>query len=378
MNSMERSLRSWFVDNGRSLPWRTARTPYRVWVSEIMLQQTQAATVIPYYRSFLRKYRSVKRLAESPREEVLRAWEGLGYYRRARQLHEAARRIRSDMSGRLPRNVAEWMALPGIGRYTAHAILSFAQGDRLPILEANTRRLYCRLLGLEGDPRSAMVERQLWSFAESILPRRRCADWNDALIDLGALCCVPTNPHCGDCPWRLHCRAAEQNIQHRCGRPVKRPAVTHCTEAALVIRSNDQLLLMQRGDTERWSGLWDFLRTPPEVAADALTGGISPAARRNIRKLLAHHALNARRIDYWTTIEYSVTRYRVTLHAIQIDAAGARAANGRSHSSRWVDRDELASLPLTRPARRLAKRAIEEFSMRTCSTVPPDDGGSIE
>ena len=352
---MEQRLRDWYAEHGRVLPWRRRRSLYRVWVSEIMLQQTQAATVGPYFHRFLRRFPSVKRLAEAPIETVLRAWEGLGYYRRARQLHQAARQIRAERGGRLPRTVDDWTALPGVGRYTAHAILSFALDERLPILEANTRRLYCRLLGLSGDGRSAAAERQLWDFAWQLLPPSDIADWNDALIDLGATRCLPSRPACDECPWRTFCLAARHGTQADCGRSAMRPAVTEQTEAALVVTCGDRLFLQQRGGDERWSGLWDFPRLPADASPSTTPLSLDSTMHRHIDRYLRGFGIRPRQVDYWTTIRYTITRYRVTLHAVRVEARSLPTRR-RSPPARWFDATALESLPLTRPARRLVRQ----------------------
>src|SRR5690606_10067608 len=186
--------------HGRELPWNDQRDAYRVWVSEIMLQQTTVTAVKPYYERFLARFPDVQALAAASEDEVLRLWEGLGYYSRGRNLRKAAQAIVADHAGRLPADAVELARLPGIGRYTAGAIASFAYGLPEPIVEANTLRLYCRLMGYEGDPRSTAGQRQLWSFAEKILPRKSPGEFNQALMDLGATLCMPVNPNCEACP----------------------------------------------------------------------------------------------------------------------------------------------------------------------------------
>ena len=186
-----RALLRWFTAHARPLPWRPSPGLYETWISEVMLQQTQVATVIPYYVRFLQRFPDVEALAAAQEQELLRFWEGLGYYRRARQLHAAAQQILADHAGRMPTDFAAWRSLPGIGRYTAGAILSIALDQRLPILEANTVRLLARLAALEADPSSRHSQDRLWSLAESLVPPRRCGDFNQALMELGSTVCTP-------------------------------------------------------------------------------------------------------------------------------------------------------------------------------------------
>ena len=200
LRSFRRRLLAWFDQNARVLPWRRSRDPYAVWLSEIMLQQTQVATVIGYFDRFLARFPTIEALARADEHEVLRLWEGLGYYRRARQLHRAARIIVAEHGGRFPRDPSIVRRLPGIGRYTAGAILSIAFDAREPILEANTLRLLSRLLCYDGDPRSPDGQRLLWAMAEALLPRRGSGRLNQALMELGSEVCTARSPRCEQCP----------------------------------------------------------------------------------------------------------------------------------------------------------------------------------
>src|SRR5262249_26065537 len=197
---LPRRLRAWFDRHRRDLPWRRDRDPYRVWVSEVMLQQTTVAAVGPYFERFLAAFPSLADLAAADEQDVLRLWEGLGYYRRPRHLHAAPRRLVSEHGGTLPDDPAVWRDLPGVGRYILGAVLSQAFDRRLPIVEANSLRVLCRLFGYAGDPRSGEGQRWLWETAETVLPAERVGDFNQALMGLGALGCTPAAPPCGRCP----------------------------------------------------------------------------------------------------------------------------------------------------------------------------------
>jgi len=270
-SGFRRRLLGWFARNKRDLPWRRTKDPYAVWLSEIMLQQTQAPTVVRYFERFLAVFPTLQSLAQAELAEVLRLWEGLGYYRRAMQLHEAARKIVRDFGGRFPQTLEELLQLPGIGRYTAGAILSIAFDQRQPILEANTTRLWARLLAYSEPADSAAAQRLFWQMAEWILPRRQVGRLNQALMELGSTVCLPHKPRCGECPVSRFCLARQQGLPETIPRQRAKPAVEFYQEAALIVRRNDQVLLRRIPEGQRWAGLWDFPRfpLPPELAQQA-------------------------------------------------------------------------------------------------------------
>ena len=244
--SLQRRLLSWFRKNARPLPWRADRDPYRIWISEVMLQQTQVATVIPYFERFLMRFPTLAALAQSDEQEVLRFWEGLGYYRRARVLWRAAKILHENHHVTIPDDPDLVRSLPGFGRYTANAVLSQAFDRRLPIVEANSRRVLCRLFGVEQAPKESAVQELLWQHAESLLPNKGVGDFNQALMELGALVCTPANPSCGDCPLAGVCRANLQGRQDQIPLRAKPVAVTQIEEVAVIVRKKDRLLLVQR------------------------------------------------------------------------------------------------------------------------------------
>ena len=231
LRRLRSGLTRWYARNARDLPWRRTGDAYSIWISEIMLQQTTVATVIPYFERFLKSFPTIGKLARAAEDEVLRHWEGLGYYSRARNIHKTARQLAAEQGGRFPESVEELVQLPGIGRYTAGAIASFAFDVRAPIVEANTLRLYCRLLGYDGDPRSTAGQRLLWEFAERILPRSHAGRFNQALMELGGTLCTPSEPDCETCPVRSCCTAFAQGRQAEIPVRARRPEVTAVTEA---------------------------------------------------------------------------------------------------------------------------------------------------
>ena len=354
ITKMRRALLRWYGRHGRELPWRHDSDPYRVWVREIMLQQTTVSAVKPYLERFLTAFPGVEALAAADEADVLRLWEGLGYYSRARNLHRAARAIVAEHGGRLPECVADLQALPGIGRYTAGAIASFAYGRHAPIVEANTLRLYSRLLAYADDPRSPDGQVALWSFAAEILPRTRPGRFNQALMDLGATVCTPVDPQCDDCPLRLHCGACRAGLQGEIPLPKPRAAVTELTEAAVIIQKRGRYLLRQRPDGEWWAGLWDFPRIaiPPSETADDLD---LPQLQCRLQTGLADSlGVSASVGGMLTELRHSVTRYRIRLLCFEATWGGGRLAGGAGFE--WVTRADLADRPLSAPARRLVSR----------------------
>src|SRR5262249_22014309 len=210
---LRKQLLAWFARRKRPFPWRNDRDAYRIWVSEVMLQQTQAATVVPYFERFMAAFPRVAALAAGDEQDVLRLWEGLGYYTRARNLHRAAKQIMTIHKGQFPRDPEVAVTLPGLGRYMVGAILSQAYGSRLPILEANSQRVSCRLIAVRTDPTRSPTRGQLWQLAEALLPRTRVGDFNQALMELGAVVCTATRAKCEECPLRKDCASAHLGIQ---------------------------------------------------------------------------------------------------------------------------------------------------------------------
>jgi A/G-specific adenine glycosylase len=357
--ALRRGLFAWYSREGRDLPWKAERDPYRVWIREVMLQQTTVAAVIPYYERFLQRFPNVAALAAANLQDVLGLWEGLGYYSRGRNLHRAACTVVNEHNGRFPESAASLQQLSGIGRYTAGAIASFAFDQREPILEANTLRLYCRLLGFDGDPRSAAGQQRLWSFAESLLPRSNVSTFNQALMDLGATVCTPVNPQCEACPLRARCRAFLSQRQHEIPRPKNPPQVTIVHEAAFAIFEDGRWLLRQRQAGERWEGLWDFprfdLEGPPAVTSTSRPG--DSEIERLLIQLARETGIEAAGVGALPQASYTVTRFRI--HAARI--IGRRLGGTWIHPApmQWVAAEEFGSLPLTRSSRQLADDLVD-------------------
>jgi len=342
--AFRRRLLRWYRGAARTLPWRTTRDAYRIWVSEVMLQQTTVAAVLPYFARFIRRFPTLRDLSRAPLDHVLRHWEGLGYYRRARALHAAARLVEDQHKGRIPRDPAELQKLPGIGRYTAGAIASFAFDRAAPIVEANTRRLYARLLGYAGNPCTTAGQRALWQFAAALLPRKGAGLVNQALMELGATVCLADKPGCQICPVARHCAALAMGRQHQIPRQATKPPAEVIAEVCVALHRNGKLLLVRRPEGGRWAGLWDFPRF-------ALPAGQSPTARAvlALREQCGVAADDARHVG---SIKHVVTRFRITLHCVTAQWRAGTPRGTAEHA--WVDPGGLEPWPMPVSARRFA------------------------
>lgn len=275
-------IAAWQRRAGRhGLPWQRTRDPYRIWLSEIMLQQTQAATVVPYYERFLALFPTVVDLADAPQDAVLRAWAGLGYYARARNLHRCAQVLRDEHGGRFPATAAELARLPGIGPSTAAAVAAFAYGERAPILDGNVRRVLARYFAVEGDPAAARTVRRLWEHARALIDAAPAgldmAAYTQGQMDLGATICTRTRPDCARCPLAPDCQARIRNRQDELPTPRARRAqpLRHCW--MLIAECDGRVLLERRPDTGIWGGLWTLPQFEDAAALEAACAGLAAA-----------------------------------------------------------------------------------------------------
>lgn len=379
-----RALRKWYAQHGRELPWRSSREAYCIWISEIMLQQTTVAAVTPYFERFLTRFPTVTELAAADEHDVLKLWEGLGYYSRARNLHKASRVIVEEFDGEFPEDVTTLQQLPGVGRYTAGAIASIAYDVAAPIVEANTLRLYCRLLGYAEDPKKSAGQKTLWAFAEQLVPARNAGDFNAALMDLGATVCRPTQPDCAACPVSRCCRAFAAGTQDTIPLAGKRKVLTDITDVSVAIRHRGQYLLRQRTTTERWAGLWDFPRytlTDAEAVDIVVPGGKRKNTAGNRASLFESKVLPAtaatrlqKEITDQTGVEtvlsglqhvihHGVTRYRIRLLCFAADRVGGRLK--RDAGLVWVPPQKLGEYALSTTGRKFAEFLVENRSRQS-------------
>ncbi|MFC5301884.1 A/G-specific adenine glycosylase [Azospira restricta] len=340
MNDFAARLVAWQKRHGRhDLPWQRTRDPYRIWLSEIMLQQTQVATVIPYYARFLARFPDLASLAAAPLAAVLELWAGLGYYARARNLHRCAQAIVAGHGGNFPESAALIAELPGIGKSTAAAIAAFAFGERGAILDGNVKRVLARCFGVDGFPGQAAVERELWALAESLLPAADIEAYTQGQMDLGATLCTRGKPRCGECPLRGLCVAERDGRQGElpAARPAK--AVPERESTVTLFVAGDRVLLERRPP----SGIWGGLLAPPEGQPPEL------AARFGLRPLGAAEALPA--------LKHAFTHFRLTLQPWRCPvAAPPPAACDAAAALEWVAIDAAASAALPAPVRKLLER----------------------
>jgi A/G-specific adenine glycosylase len=333
-------LLDWYARHGRSLPWRGHADPYAVWVSEIMLQQTRVEAVIPYFERWMARFPTVGALARTAEQEVLQAWEGLGYYSRARNLHKAAGVVVEKFEGELPSEKESLMTLPGIGRYTAGAIASMAFGKDEPALDGNLKRVYARLFDVSEPADSPAGEKLLWSLAEQNLPPGRAGDFNQALMDLGSSICLPKNPRCLLCPLMEHCRARAAGTQAE--RPVMAPKreVPHHLQAAAVIVREGRVLLAKRPSRGLLGGLWEFPNA--RVLADP-AGELVPA-------LETAYGLRVRTGEALGSLQHAYTHFRVSEHVFRCELVTMT----ENPALAWTALDALESSPMGKLDRQIA------------------------
>jgi A/G-specific adenine glycosylase len=342
-----KALLAWYARERRDLPWRATKDPYRIWVSEIMLQQTQVATVIPYYGRFLKRFPTLKALALADRESVLKAWEGLGYYRRAVHLHEGVRAVLTRHAGRFPSDPGAIRTLPGIGDYTAGAIRSIALGQDAALVDGNVARVLARIAALRRAVQEAATKKSIWTLAASLLPPGRAGDFNQALMELGALVCTPRDPRCRVCPVTRFCRARKEKLTDRIPARVARKALPQRREAVAVLSRGETLYLRRRPEGGLLGGLWEFPSVPDPGER---------AARDLLDSLFRRHGVRARSCGSLGRFHHAFTHFKLEAEARTYEAAGkGREVNGR----RWVDAATLDELPVTRMTRRIHEAWIK-------------------
>ena len=336
------ALLAWFDVAGRKhLPWQQQPTPYRVWVSEIMLQQTQVATVIPYYHAFMARFPDLAALAQAPLDEVLHLWTGLGYYARARNLHRAAQQIIEQHRGYFPESMAQVEALPGIGRSTAGAILALSLGQRHPILDGNAKRVLARHFGVEGFPGEPRVARRLWALAEGCTPLDRVAHYTQAIMDLGATLCVRSRPLCAMCPVSDTCIALKNGLQNSLPTPrTKKQRPQRTAVAVLAVRNDGSILLERRPPAGLWGGLWTF---PQFEERDEAMQWINMRWR-------SHDEAQQRAIQAAPVYRHSFTHFDLSLQPLVLSVPEPADAIADTDRYVWYDPRQPAKIGLTKPA----------------------------
>ena len=342
MNRLSSNLLAWYHTQKRILPWRDHPDPYAVWVSEIMLQQTRVDTVIPYFEKWMKLFPTVKALASANEQDVLNAWEGLGYYSRARNLHKAAKIIAERFNGELPRNLDELRSLPGIGRYTVGAIASMAFGMDEPTLDGNLRRVFSRLFDVAEFADSPTGEKILWGLAAENLPSGQAGDYNQALMDLGATVCLPKNPRCLLCPLMSVCQAREHGTQEQ--HPLLKPkkAVPSYVHAAAVVVERGRVLLNQRPAEGLLGGMWEF----PNVRVDG------DPARMLVKSLKMATQLEVKKKEALHVVEHAYSHFKVTVYPFRCD----KVSIPKNKNLKWVKLSELDDYPMGKVDRQIANQ----------------------
>ena len=347
MNCFAVSVVKWFASHGRNdLPWQQNPTPYRVWISEIMLQQTQVATVIPYYLRFMESFPDVTTLADADIDDVLHHWSGLGYYARARNLHKTAIIIRDEFDGAFPASIDDVISLPGIGRSTAGAILALSRNERHPILDGNVKRVLARYHAVDGWPGRTPVSQSLWEHAEQHTPLTQIAEYTQAMMDLGATVCTRTKPRCGVCPVAANCEA------HELGRETDFPGRRERKEKPLkktqmiLARADAAVYLERRPPSGIWGGLWSF----PEVDPDQ---DVSSWCEERLRS-------SPLDVQQWATVRHSFTHYDLDIEPTAVRVAKLSSTVADSADRIWYELDSAQQIGLAAPVANLIERLRKE------------------
>ncbi|MFH1080605.1 MAG: A/G-specific adenine glycosylase [Pseudomonadota bacterium] len=355
---ISKTLLAWYDRCQRILPWRKHPDPYRVWISEIMLQQTQVDIVIPYYHRFLKRFPDVAALAEAPLDDVLKAWENLGYYARARNLRQTALILVKKFNGKLPDTWEAIITLPGIGNYTAGAILSIAFGKAVPAVDGNVRRVLSRLYAVREPVNQRETQKRLHALAASLIPKTAPGSFNQALMDLGAMICVPKSPACADCPLRIQCKARQFGLQDLLPMPEKKPATPHeRVTAAVIFNRQGQVMIVRRPARGLLASLWKFpgsIVKEKELLEEGLT--------RTVREELG---IRIRAGKPLASVNHAYTHFRITLTAFRCFRRSGRPRALACQEWRWASPDDLENLTFSK-----ADRAVISIMKLTAYNPP--------
>ncbi len=354
---IQESLLKWFQPEARDMPWRKTSDPYAIWVSEIMLQQTRVNAVIPYYQRFMKRFPDVRSLARAKIDSVLKHWEGLGYYSRGRNLHQAAKIIAKDYNGILPQSASELMKLPGIGRYTSGAIASIAFDAAEPVLDGNVIRVLCRVFIIRENPSQTKTKNSLWQLAGQLLPPSRSGDFNQALMELGATVCLPMNPRCAECPIAPVCQAKRRNQQNTIPLRAGKKPLPHYTVVAGIIWEKGKILIDQRPPNGLLGGLWEFpggKRMPSESLKAAVT-----------REINEELAVKVKAGKLFMKVEHAYSHFRITLHVFQCEYLTGQPQPLGCVAWKWIFPHQLTRYPF--PA---ANQKIIRSLLQTWPAIP--------
>jgi len=346
--AIRRNLLRWYDRHRRDLPWRSEQPePYHVLVSEAMLQQTQVATVVAYFQRFIDAFPTVARLAAADEQQVLRHWQGLGYYRRARNLHAAARAIVAERGGNVPDNVDALLTLPGVGRYTAGAIASIAFSRAEPLVDGNVMRVLARRFGIDAPVDQPATQNQLWALAERRVPDDRPGDFNQALMELGALVCTPKQPQCMRCPLASRCAARVRGDAEALPRKSGRPAVKAVTHHIVAVHRRGRYLFVQRPADGLWSNMWQM------PTAEGLPGDKAGM----LRSFIASYGPRVGRPQCLAEFNHQTTHRAIAFHLHATDVTGGRL---KPRAGLWRSLHDIDDLPLPNPQRKAVQLLLEE------------------
>lgn len=345
------NLLSWFQKNKRDLPWRSTRSPYEIWLSEIMLQQTRVETVIPYYLKFLEKFPSIADLAKADTQTVLKTWEGIGYYSRIRNMQKAAKIIVDKFDGNFPQKYSQILDLPGIGPYTAGAICSIAFNQAEPVVDGNVIRVLSRVFEIEGDSSTTSGKKEFWQLAEKLIPKNNSGIFNEALMELGALVCTPKNPGCMQCPVHSFCAAKRLNRQEELPIRKKKLPTPHFDIGAGLIWRNGSLLITRRKEKGLLGGFWEFPGGKQETGES-----ISNCVEREIKEELGVHVKVG---DSFMTVKHAYTHFRITLHIFNCEWQQGEPECKECIDFCWVKPSELNRFPFPKANKRVVEKLQE-------------------
>ena len=348
--TIKRRLLAWYRREKRDLPWRETSDPYHVMLSEFMLQQTQVETVIPYYRRFLEDFPTVQDLARTPPDRVLKAWEGLGYYTRARNLHRTAQYIVDRFSGVVPDVYDDLSSLPGFGPYTTAAVLSIAYDRDYAVLDGNVIRVLCRLFHIQDDVAQTRTRAHLQKLADNLLHSGDAGEYNQAIMELGAIVCRPRAPHCGSCPVRIHCAAFKTGTAETLPvKAPKKPRPHHILGVGIVFQNN-RVLVVRRPDEGLLGGLWEFPAAPQSEGES-----LRDTCIRAVREATCVDAAVRNR---FRTVRHAFTHFSVTMHAFQCEYKSGKARARNCSDVRWVAPDGLGDYAFSRANRKLIEYLV--------------------
>lgn len=353
-STFSENLIAWYKKNKRDLPWRHMSDPYKIWIAEIMLQQTQVDQVLPYYEKFVKAFPDIKTLAAATLSEVLKVWEGMGYYARARNLHSAAEIIAKELEGKMPNTHDELIKIPGIGPYTAAAIASIAFNENYPVVDGNVLRVLSRVLKIEEYPRKNGIKAKFVQAAKELLPEGQAGDFNQAMMELGALICVPQEPKCTQCPINFFCQAY-QTLEDPSILPVKTPPKRkpHYNIAVGIVWNKGKILIDQRPQEGLLGGLWEFPGGKQELGET-----LEECLSREIREEM-DIAIQVQ--GPFLTVQHTYSHFRITLHSFQCQYVGGEPKPKKAIAWKWVAPKDLSKYAFPRSNKTILDALLENL-----------------